>query len=413
MTTELLSYFKAKGITINADKCIIVRGDQSIKVEPMVMELLMLLMTHANQVVNKNHIMEKIWPNKYVNDEALTKLVSKLRKALGDDPKLPTFIKTTPKKGYELLIDDNLTLTANTPINVTRRWPIIVAGAMGLLAMAILFGWQGNKKTNGSGQTATSDHIERLYKRANSHYYQYSKAENQSALHLYQNIIANDPDHALSQSGMANALVQQLIRWPQDGRQSNTPHVGLLPSIAEGRLSTPQAVQQLNRAQGLAIRATELAPDNAIAHRSLGLVYAAQQQFSMAEKHYLKAISLDPNEWGAMINLSDIYHHHNNHDAALDILKSAHTAMGRVYDEQEVIVRPWYHKLAIVIAEKSVEQGLFSDAEITYRQILNAEPYNQQAVIGLSKILKHHGDAEGADRLCQQWSTTMQQSIDC
>lgn len=404
----MINHFKANGLIICHKKCTIQRNGQIIKVEPLVMELLQLLMSQPNQVIDKNTIMNALWRNKYVNDEALTKLVSKLRKALGDDPKSPKFIKTIPKKGYELLCDEALNNKDTSTLSTTVIYKILLLAFFTAFVILLI-----NQYSTKRIETPQSNNIDRLYKRANSHYYQYTRAENESALLLYEKIIASDPDHALSQSGLSNALVQQLIRWPEAIDQTPTYHANLLQSIAEGKLTTPKALQQLYRAEGLAKRATVLAPDNAIAHRSLGLVYAAQQKFNLAKKHYLKAIALDPNEWGAMINLSDIFANENNEAASLDILKQAHIAMTNVYDEQEVIIRPWYHKLAVIIAEKCIQAGQYSEAEIWYRQVLDSDPYNQAATLGLSEILKQYGDSKGAEKLCIELKHKLNPQLNC
>lgn len=43
------------------------------------------------------------WPDVTVGEDTLARSVSKLRKALGDDPKAPRFIETIPKRGYRLI----------------------------------------------------------------------------------------------------------------------------------------------------------------------------------------------------------------------------------------------------------------------------------------------------------------------
>ncbi len=42
-------------------------------------------------------------PGSIVGDEVLTQSVIKLRRALGDDPRSPSYIETIPKRGYRLI----------------------------------------------------------------------------------------------------------------------------------------------------------------------------------------------------------------------------------------------------------------------------------------------------------------------
>jgi adenylate cyclase len=44
-----------------------------------------------------------VWPDTFVADDVLTRCISELRKALGDEPKQPRFIETISKSGYRLI----------------------------------------------------------------------------------------------------------------------------------------------------------------------------------------------------------------------------------------------------------------------------------------------------------------------
>lgn len=75
----------------------------SIRVEPKVMELLVYLAKHREEVLPKERVIQTVWPDSYVADDVLTSAVWKLRRTLGDDPKDPRYIETIPKAGYRLI----------------------------------------------------------------------------------------------------------------------------------------------------------------------------------------------------------------------------------------------------------------------------------------------------------------------
>jgi len=79
------------------------RGDETVRVEPKVMEVLMVLADRAATVVSREELLSVVWPGVVVGDEALTQSIIKLRKALGDNPRSPAFIETIPKRGYRLI----------------------------------------------------------------------------------------------------------------------------------------------------------------------------------------------------------------------------------------------------------------------------------------------------------------------
>ena len=76
--------------------------DGTARLEPRVMELLFLLASRPNEVWSREEIQEALWPGVVVGEDALARLVFKLRRALGDDPKAPRFVETLPKRGYRL-----------------------------------------------------------------------------------------------------------------------------------------------------------------------------------------------------------------------------------------------------------------------------------------------------------------------
>ena len=68
-----------------------------------VMQLLVYLVSNRERVVTRNELLDQLWKNQVVADDVLNVAMSSLRKALGDDFKTPVYIKTLPRKGYQLI----------------------------------------------------------------------------------------------------------------------------------------------------------------------------------------------------------------------------------------------------------------------------------------------------------------------
>lgn len=81
------------------------RGDDKIRVEPKAMDLLVFLAARPGQVVGRAELLAGVWPGVVVGDEALTQAVTKLRRALADQPRAPAYIETIPKRGYRLVAE--------------------------------------------------------------------------------------------------------------------------------------------------------------------------------------------------------------------------------------------------------------------------------------------------------------------
>ena len=79
------------------------RGNESVRIEPKAMDVLIELAGRAGRVVGREELFEAVWPGVVVGDEALTQTIIKLRKALGDHSRSPTYIETIAKRGYRLI----------------------------------------------------------------------------------------------------------------------------------------------------------------------------------------------------------------------------------------------------------------------------------------------------------------------
>lgn len=76
------------------------RGDEQISMRPKTYEILQLLVERAGVLVEKEQMMEVIWPNQLIEEGNLTQHIYRLRKVLGDSQKSPVYILTIPGKGY-------------------------------------------------------------------------------------------------------------------------------------------------------------------------------------------------------------------------------------------------------------------------------------------------------------------------
>lgn len=79
------------------------RDGQITRVEPKAMSVLVYLCERAGDVVPKEQLIRAVWPDTYVTDYVLTRCISSLRKALGDDARAPHVIQTISKGGYRLV----------------------------------------------------------------------------------------------------------------------------------------------------------------------------------------------------------------------------------------------------------------------------------------------------------------------
>jgi len=82
----------------------IARDDATVKLEPRTMRLLVCLAERAGEVVSVNQLLDSVWKDLVVTPYSVYQAVAVLRRALGDDPKNPTYIANVARRGYRLIL---------------------------------------------------------------------------------------------------------------------------------------------------------------------------------------------------------------------------------------------------------------------------------------------------------------------
>ena len=106
--------WKIKGFEFCEHQQTLTKEHSAVRLEPMTSELLAYFCRHQNLVVSKAQLLEEVWRGRFVSDNTVSKLVTKLRKALKDDARNPAFIVTVPKRGYRFVAGASQITAANT-----------------------------------------------------------------------------------------------------------------------------------------------------------------------------------------------------------------------------------------------------------------------------------------------------------
>lgn len=84
------------------NQCLVADSGE-IPLRPKAFAVLRYLADRAGQLVIKEDLLTKVWPDAFVGEEVLKGCISELRQALGDDAKNPRYIKTVPRRGYRFI----------------------------------------------------------------------------------------------------------------------------------------------------------------------------------------------------------------------------------------------------------------------------------------------------------------------
>ncbi len=133
MEETLESGFQLGDQRIEPARCAILTAEGEIRVEPRVMDVLILMVRRAGQVVTREEFIKTIWNGSFVTDEVLSRSIYRLRQALGDNPRKPRFIETVSKRGYRLIapvrkseeVAESLPQPADKPQEPVNRQHII------------------------------------------------------------------------------------------------------------------------------------------------------------------------------------------------------------------------------------------------------------------------------------------------
>jgi len=74
------------------------KGDGEVALTPKAFDTLLVLLENSSHVLTKRELMQKVWPDSFVEENNLAQNISTLRKVLGEH-----YIQTIPKRGYRFV----------------------------------------------------------------------------------------------------------------------------------------------------------------------------------------------------------------------------------------------------------------------------------------------------------------------
>ena len=116
------------------------KGLEVLTVEPRVMDLLVLLAESPGQVFGRDEILQRVWPETKVQDDALRRVVALLRRVFDDDPKAPRYIETVTRRGYRLVAPVSHP-AAKPNDSVASRSPRLLWGMLLFVGFGVATGW--------------------------------------------------------------------------------------------------------------------------------------------------------------------------------------------------------------------------------------------------------------------------------
>ena len=248
------------------------RDGQQSRLEPRLMELLLLFAASPGRVLAKDEIAAVVWGGRAIGDDTLAAAVSRLRSALGES-KERRFIETLPKRGYRLVISPD----------ASPRGPLPQEDELDVLL----------KK----GRAALSTPLPQSIAQARIY---------------FEAAVAAEPKSARAHAALAEALlvqhqVGQGASFATSAKASALAATALDPDFALGwsllGLATLFADRDFAGADAALHKALALDPDLVAAHRARAFALTASGRFVEAEREARRAVELEPLSVTARIDL--------------------------------------------------------------------------------------------------------------
>jgi DNA-binding winged helix-turn-helix (wHTH) protein len=101
---------------------LLLEDDKPVPLGSRALEILIVLLDHAGELVSKQELMEHVWPNIFVEPANLTVHISALRRVLRDGQDGNRFIINIPGRGYSFVAPIELSRRENNVRNGFRNF---------------------------------------------------------------------------------------------------------------------------------------------------------------------------------------------------------------------------------------------------------------------------------------------------
>lgn len=126
MTNENHNIFEFGDVRVEPSKFKIWKVGAELALEPKTFQVLLFLLENRGRLIEKNELLDAVWKDTFVTENAMTREIAKLRKALGDDSKTPKYIQTVHTQGYRFIAEVTETdgaIQNESPIVPTANLP--------------------------------------------------------------------------------------------------------------------------------------------------------------------------------------------------------------------------------------------------------------------------------------------------
>jgi len=138
----------------------IAQGHRSVRLEPKAMAVLLRLAERPGEVLTREALLAAAWPGVVVEDNALTQVIVKLRRALGDVARESAYVEAIAKRGYRLVAPVGTIEAApatSAPHRLAQRLRPAIGPGLALLIWVASVSWTGTVPQDDTRMVAGSE----------------------------------------------------------------------------------------------------------------------------------------------------------------------------------------------------------------------------------------------------------------
>lgn len=279
-----MSVYEFGPFLLDSERLLLLDRGEPVALGPKVVETLLALVEHPGEVLTKSALLDRIWPEGYVDEANLAQNVYVLRKTLRSRWEIDA-IETIPRRGYrftrEVARREDLPLAepvAAAPVAAVKHRPFwgYAAAASVVVAFAAALFTGALAPHNAPARTALSPEGARLYEIGRYYWNMRTPDGMQKSLQYFARVVDADPHNSRGYAALASANA-------------------LMADYEYGK-AAPKTYYA--RAQAYAHKALAIDPSSGEAYAVLGMIgsmkFSTNEQMANALDELERAIALDP-----------------------------------------------------------------------------------------------------------------------
>src|SRR5437016_7130564 len=121
MSLLIQHFYRFAEFTVDTDQRVLLRQGKPVPLTPKVFDTLLILLESNGRIVEKEELMNGLWPETFVEEANLTFNIMQLRKSLGDDARRPVYIETVARRGYRFIANVEEVLSERSVMKEDRK----------------------------------------------------------------------------------------------------------------------------------------------------------------------------------------------------------------------------------------------------------------------------------------------------